>query len=236
LADIPWSGIGRLLLTARMGPATHADRAAWKSLVADAAPKIARASLQAIVPRLAARDEQTSPFVRMMSIYDGKDFTFVATLDDRGDRLEQPEFKASWHGYLRLFQLLRAVPHAWFMTHQGSEVGEKYTPIWLMQQVPDDDGWPSLPDVEEPFRALARRLVDAGAPEPQLGVELPDARGDTWAEAEMLWEDARVAVTSHEYTRDARRKPDPTWTVLYIEDLADDPTPVLEALKQTEAN
>ena len=45
---------------------------------------------------------------------------------------------------------------------------------------------------------------------------------------------ARVAVTSRDYTEDVRGAPAPDWTVLYLDDLDDDPAPVLAALDDAE--
>lgn len=235
LHGLPWQALGRALLAARMTPATGAQLAKWSALAGHAAPPVARDALTAVVPRVCCTDTR-SEFVQLAAVHDGADLAVVASLDDRVHNLEHFEFKAAWQGYLRLFQLLRGVGNAWFMTRSDAEEGHLYTPIWLLRQGPQEaEGWAEIDDVEEPFRALARHLVDAKVPEPKLGWEIPGASDGAWAEAEMLWEQARVALTSRTYTARASGSPDPRWTVLYLEDVEDDVAPVLAALKQAGA-
>jgi hypothetical protein len=94
----------------------------------------------------------------------------------------------------------------------------------------DEQVWVFFGDIEPDFQGLARRLMEAGLREPQVGMEIPDDRDDVWAEAEMLWEDERVALVARESTQAARRKPAEGWRVFYREDLSESVEPILDAL------
>jgi hypothetical protein len=176
-----------------------------------------------MLPRLIDSDVgATNPHFELMAAYDGDNPALLCTLDDRPELHQEPEYKAAWSGYLRLFQLLRHAPNAWFMTRSGSAEGDAYAPIAAMRgMVPQEVSWLAFDDIEPEFRRVARALMEAGVREPEVGMEIPDARNDVWAEAELVWEDERLALTSRALAEDARGKPAAGWTVFYLEDLAD---------------
>lgn len=237
LEVLPWVGIAKTLLTAKLAAVTPALRDAWRELVGEAPPESTRAGLRAIAAKAVAKETDESGLFRLMAVYDGADFALVTTLDDRPEQRERSEFKALWHGYLRLFQMLRAIPNAWFMTHTGYEVTPEYQPIWLHRDARDKSGpWAKFDEIGDEFRVLAEALIAAGVAEPTVGLELPDDRGDTWTEGELVWPSARVAVVSAQFTARARRAPDPSWTMLELEALGDDPKFVLEALAKAESD
>ncbi len=233
---LPWERIALGILAARMSAATPADTSAWADFVQRVAPPAAQTSLAAMTPRLVAVDAgEINAFFELMAVHDGSAPTVLCTLDDREDKLEEPAFKEAWRGYLRLFQLLRHVPGAWFMTHRGGDEGVEYTSIAITRDgVPDDAGWSVLEDVEPGFRALASALADAGLPEPEVGMDIPDSRGDAWAEAELSWETERVAVTDRDRAEDALGQPAAGWSIFVLEELGDDPQPVIDAMNRGE--
>jgi len=228
--EVPWAAIGRAALASRMGHADPAAAQAWRDVYAKAAPALARAELAAMQPRLTGLDDRV-PMLTWMACHDGVNLAFVAVLDDHQENLEHPDLRAAWQAYLRMFQLLRHVDGAWFMTRRGMAGGD-YGPIGRLRAGQQDAQatWAELDEVQEAFLPLAERLMAAGVPEPAVGMEIPDSRGDTWAEAELLWEDHRVAVTSREQAVEARGEPHPDWMVLFVDDIGDDPAPVRTAL------
>lgn len=229
---LPWDRIGLAALAARMTQANMQDGDRWRAFVGSAAPPVVHDELRAMSPRLVAVDAgEINEHVHMMALHDGDAPALVCVLDDRTELHDQPEYKAAWGGFLRLFQLLRALPNAWFMTRSGLAEAEAYAPIaHLRGAVVDGMGWAELDEIEPKYQALARALMDAGIPEPVVGDEVPDANDEVWALAELIWEEKQVAITSREMAAEARREPAAGWTVLYLEDLADGIGPVVDAL------
>jgi DEAD/DEAH box helicase domain-containing protein len=235
---LPWQGLAKAALAARMQPAQADAARHWAELVGRVAPPVVQPRLASMTPRLSARDNaENNPYFELMAVHDGTDPALLCTIDDREENLEATDLKAAWHGYLRLFQLLCRAPNAWFMSHSGTLEGEAYAGIAaVLAGTPDDITWSNAGDIEPEYQELARTLMAAGVPEPEVGMEIPDSRGDTWAEAELVWEAARVAVTARATTEDAKGSPAAGWVVIFLEDLSvgDDPTPVIEALQQSE--
>ena len=233
---LPWQKIAHGVLAGRMDPALMADAADWAAFVNGVAPPAARAGLASMQPKLLTRDRGgINPYFELMAVHDGTSPAVVCTLDDRVEHVEDPEYKLAWQGYLRLFQLLRHVSNSWFMTRLGTEEGGLYASIAAARGAgPTEAGWAGAGDIEPAYQALAGRLMAAGVREPEIGGETPDARNDTWGEAELLWEEERVAVTSRVVADAARHVVAPGWTVLFIEDLNGDADAVIEALGRTE--
>lgn len=236
-AGLPWPSLAKAVLAARMKHAAVKEREAWKRFVERVAPPVARQQLSALVPHFVAADlAEINPYFELMAVFDGEEPALLCTLDDREELHEAPDLKAAWQGYLRLFQLLRHAPNAWFMTRTGSEAGADYTAIARMRDgTPSDCAWDALEEIDPPYRTLADQLIAVGAREPEIGIEVPDRRGKTWSEAELVWESERVAITSRHDTRLAIGQPDPTWTVFLLEDLADDPASIIDALRTEES-
>ena len=231
-----WRDLAGAVLAARMRPVQPGDAERWLHFVDRVAPPIARPALVDMAPRLIAEDRgEVHPFFEITAVHDGSKAALLCTLDDREEGHDDPAFKAAWQGYLRCFQLLRRTQDAWFMTRTGTEEGNAYEPLAAMRHGPPGDAaWRDAAEIEPDYRRLAQRLMAAGVREPEVGMEIPDRRGDTWAEAELLWERERVAVTARAETAGALDAPSGDWRVLFLEDLGDDPTPVIEALKASE--
>jgi DEAD/DEAH box helicase domain-containing protein len=233
---LPWPEIAKAVLAARMVGAQAVDGEAWLRFVERVAPPVAQPGLAAKTPLQIAHDQAGSnPFVELVAVHDGAEAALVCSLDDRQEHRQDPQLKTAWHGYLRLFQLLRRIDNAWFMTRTSPTEGDAYRRIAAARgAVPEEAPWSGLDEIEPDYLGLARALMGAGVREPEIGMEIPDTRGDTWAEAELLWEKEQVAVTSQADTEHARGNPAGGWEVLCMEDLADDPAPVIEALGRTE--
>ena len=229
---LPWNQLANQILAATMARCQPQDITDWQEFAQEHAPPVARSSLSALVPALSGiAAAEVSPFVRWQAAYDGQATCLLATLDDREEHFEDNAFKDAWHGYLRMFQLLRHAPNAWFVTHRGLDKGENYMAITALREAPSAAvGWDNLGEVEPPFDAIAEVLAAEGAPQPQVGMEIPAAGGGVWATAELLWDDRRVALTDRDAVQDAIGSADESWTVLLLEDIGEDPTPVLVAL------
>jgi len=228
---LPWERIALGVLAARMGPAAPTDGTDWAAFVQRAAPPAAQASLAAMQPRLASGDMGgISPFFELMAVHDGTSPALLCTCDDRHENWESPGFKEAWRGALRLFQLLRMAPEAWFMTWQGTQQGELYTSIVMERDGAPETEWAEMEEVESEFLPLARGLAAVGIREPEIGMDIPAEPHGVWAEAELLWEDERVALTSRELVEESLGKPSSSWTIFVLEELGDDPRPIIDEL------
>lgn len=206
-------------------------------------PEWDRPSWRAIDPRLAADvadeddDDDASaspadPFFQLHAVHDGEQLAAVGYLDDDPDNLELPGFRATWNGVLNLFTLLRAVPGLWFVTRRGlTDDSRAYHTAWLQRAMPDEPSWQGVDDLREDVMPIARALMGAGIRQPQVGYELLDERGDIWAEAELAWEDRRVALSGRSRVERAHDQPAAGWQVFLLEDLAGDPSQLVAALR-----
>ncbi len=241
---LPWRNLAGAVLAARMRRVLPGDAERWGRFVDRVAPPAARGALAEMAPKLLSEDRgEINAFFELTAVHDGSEAALLCTLDDREEGYDAPEFKAAWQGYLRLFQLLRGAPGAWFMTRTGTAEGAEYQPLAAQlhgpgappgRQPPGGAAWRDAGEIEPGYRRLALRLMAAGVREPEIGMEIPDRRGDAWAEAELLWEEERVAVTARADTAGALGEASEGWTVLYLEDLGGDPAPVIEVLTGSE--
>ena len=81
------------------------------------------------------------------------------------------------------------------------------------------------------MRSVNHIVVGGRAGRLDVPPDLLDERGDTWAEAELAWEERRVALSSRSQVQRAHGQPADGWRVFLIEDLAGDPSPLLSALR-----
>jgi DEAD/DEAH box helicase domain-containing protein len=234
---LPWRELANGVLAARMSAAGPADARTWANFVERAAPPVAHTALVAILPRLMSADlGKSHPLFELMAVHDGSEGALLCTLEDAEEHRETIALKLAWQGYLRLFQLLRLAPNCWFMTSSGTADPGDYGVIAnLRDGVPEDSAWKELEAIEPPYQVLARRLMAAGVREPEIGMEIPDHQGDTWSEAEMVWEEERVAVTSRAETERVIGWPAAAWVVFYLEEIEEDVTGVMGALQGKES-
>ena len=116
---------------------------------------------------------------------------------------------------LRAFNLLQFLPLAWWTTRRGTEAN-------LYHELPSESrGWmagvPDEPDGPEitsawtdalkfsanEIHADLLRLRELDMPPPEAGFELTRPKGAVLAEAELGWEDYRVAVLMTDRTQDS---------------------------------
>ncbi len=118
----------------------------------------------------------------------------------------------------------------WFVTRHGQDELD-YGHLVLLRQGPrvSRATWADGEDIEEPYKPLCQVLAAAGVAAPAVGDELERADGATWAEVELMWEEAQVAVMDASKRAQARGEPAEGWRVFDREQL-DDPAPLIEAL------
>jgi len=232
---IPWERLGMSLLASRMTPAGASATTAWDAGVERLAPVEIRAVLRGATFQLALADGgDLDPRVEIHAGYGSGKPTAIVSLDDPAAEYESSAMRRAWQGLLHLFQLLRHVPGVWFFTSSSRDT-ELWGSLALLREPPAEaagvEAWAEHEDLDEDFRSLARGLAEAGVPEPEIGMEVPDRRGGTWAEAELLWESARAAVITARARDDALGQPAEGWTVFVREEL-DGPDAVLDALRE----
>lgn len=123
------------------------------------------------------------------------DRMFVAAhLHDRDP--EAAGYRNAWNGALRLFNLIQFLPQAWWTTSLGASRGT-YPEFETAAEFGTalDAAWQEAIESADPeVGGLLRDLARPGAPEPEVGYDLADSAGIIVGEAELAWENARVAV------------------------------------------
>lgn len=88
--------------------------------------------------------------------------------------------------------------------------------------------WDEL-DIEPAFTPRVAELAGRAVPLPEVGIDLPDARGHTSGlEGELVWEDLEVAVA--ESLGDAERPVAADWSAFELDALLADIEPLVAAL------
>ena len=135
-------------------------------------------------------------------------------LHDEDPIRTREDFQTAWNDVLRAFNLLQFLPLAWWTTSRGTEAN-------FYHELPSEShGWmagvPDEPDGPETASAWADalkfaadevhadllRLRELNMPPPEAGLELTGPKGGVLAEAELGWEDHRVAVVMTDRSRD----------------------------------
>ena len=125
----------------------------------------------------------------------------VLHLDDSAPSADQ-DYRRTWNGVLRLYNLLQFLPSSLWTTALGVRrdvypEGAIPEPAVIAPDstAPDSTTWAdamSLADVE--LRATMEALAARGVLSPEVGFELIDTVGEVSAEAELAWEVERGAV------------------------------------------
>ena len=127
-------------------------------------------------------------------------------LHDDDPSRARDDFQAAWNDVLRALNLLQFLPLAWWTTRRGME-GNLYDELpvkshrWVTA-VPDEPDDPEVTSTwadairfaAEELRPDLVRLRERGHPPPDAGYELTGPKGKVLAEAELGWEDHRIAV------------------------------------------
>lgn len=159
------------------------------------------------------------------------DYRVLVWLDDSGGETHAPELRQTWRGYLHAFHFLRALPHVWFVTSADPQLDSEG--LLRLRSGPAeavDAAWSTL-DVSPAFEPIVQSLAQTGLALPEVGLDLPDAKGYSCGiEGELVWEPERVAVV--EARSVTRAKPVAEgWRVFEREELLDGVEPLVEAIR-----
>ena len=122
--------------------------------------------------------------------------------DDKASR-ESNGYRRVWNGVLRLFTRLQFLPGAWWTTRVGVErdVYPEFPPVpeapaaAIPARGLSAEDWKNAIELAAPeVHLLLGELSARGAPVPEVGFELLDARGAVLAEAELGWPAYELAV------------------------------------------
>ncbi len=233
---LPWSKIAEVAVTMTMAPAINEDEVAWRELVQKNSPPDIREHLLELKPRLCYRDiGETNPHIHWMVVHDGTEFTLLCCLNDASELYETPEYKSAWRGVLRMFQLLRHLPNTRFVT--TSMAIEDTWPAEINtggDATEFSNRWNDFDEIDSKCVKLAQKLIEAGVPAPEVGLDIPDSRGETWTEGELVWEEFQVAVVLKDLLKEARGNVAADWRVWTLEDLDDDASELLATFDKQE--
>lgn len=218
-APRPWRALGRALIAAQLAvPAdAQAEASAWSHAVdrvpTTLRPALAVADVARAMPLGAAVD--ALPHAQVRAVLDStKKARLLARLSpgqpgsDAGDPLR----RRAWWATLRLFQLLRHAPEAWFYAEDAKHADDDGWRLLVEQRLGSPPASPAAAtagtlaptaaswalaadlDVEAEFRPLCERLAREGVGRPEVGADLPGPNGRSAEPAELVWREARVAV------------------------------------------
>ncbi len=146
-------------------------------------------------------------------------------LDDSGGNT--PLTKEAWNTALRIFNLTQFSPwvHAAPHSHPHMPLPQAIVAGMAVGQ----EGWQELYDlVPEAVHTVLDKLRDAGVEPPVVGYELMEGNRIV-AEAELAWEEGKIAVAYPEHIEPFQRN---HWNVLDCRSVVDDPAPLISAFKQ----
>ena len=154
--------------------------------------------------------------------------------DDEPD-IEANEFRKVWSGILRSHNWLQFLPNAWFVTSRGIDLGMYPVSGLLVESnsekepevPPVSADWSEvLEDVDTSWFAIVKELSKCeGVPLPEVGFPLVGQKGEVLGEAELGWEQAKVACFLEDSEGNAEAFKEAGWVVfetpvgLKIEDL-----------------
>ena len=174
-----------------------------------------------------------------ISKMDYNGFSLCAVLDDRERaRVEATGFEKTWAGFLRLHNIFQFVPGHFFST--VSWITKKDQADWEPEPKTSshhegmEEQWQEVAELTDvALMPFITWLQNRQAPIPEPGYELTDQRGRVIAEAELGWEEARIAILLDEDMED-NLKPfqEQGWTVFDVEEALKRPEKIMEILKK----
>ena len=126
----------------------------------------------------------------------------VVLLDEAGAEKEE-DLHLAWRRWLQLFNAAQFLPGMWLATASGLDghdyedlnVGASGLPPQSPGQAALNAAWSAVLDqVLGELKAGLTLLAQAGAPLPEVGMELADEKGRVLADAEMAWPVAKVVL------------------------------------------
>ena len=115
------------------------------------------------------------------------------------DRVTDPDFREHWNGFLRLHNLFQFLPGCTAVTARGM-TGADQTSVPAIVPHPSSraelsEEWAEVLELAAlEVHSLLARVMDAGLPVPDVGWEIVGEDGTVAGDAELVWEDARVAL------------------------------------------
>ncbi len=245
--DARWLRVlGGATLLASLAPV---DLTTWSAVIADAVPPAVTDRLAfAAGPLLAlaqARSQEV-PSTRLVGLEQGHfKQAFEALANGSGmewlraafvlhDAEDLPARRREWASLLRTWNLLSELGgNVYFFCRSEQEDEFDYAALWsLMTPRPVSSPWtPVFEEVSPAYAGLVRELEVAAAPLPRVGMDLPDAQGNSCGQiAELMWEERRVAVVDDEGLLAARAAVTKDWTLLGLGELEQSISSLLDAL------
>ncbi len=156
-------------------------------------------------------------------------------LHDEDPNRARDDFQVAWNDVLRAFNLLQFLPLAWWTTGRGAEANlYDDLPVESHSWLGDVSGGPVEPEsttawadalrfAAEEVRPALTSLRERDLPPPDAGFELTGSNGRVVAEAELGWEDHRVAILMTDQSPDRATFESRGWRVLLAaaDDLAE---------------
>ena len=126
----------------------------------------------------------------------------VVLLDEAGAEKED-DLHQAWRRWLQLFNATQFLPGMWLATASGLDghdydnllIGASGVPPQSPGQAALNAAWAAVLDqVLGELKAGLTLLAQAGAPLPEVGMELADEKGRVLADAELAWPEAKVVL------------------------------------------
>jgi DEAD/DEAH box helicase domain-containing protein len=150
----------------------------------------------------------------------------VCCLEDGTKNRDVEGFEAVWNGYLRLYNLMQFVPHAYFATRQGKIDGYSYKIAGYTFEGTDatKGEWDEILELTDAeLHGLINKLAENNCPVPEAGYELVNVDGEIVAEAELGWPDINLAFLQPEQIEFSEVFKQSGWRVFPLKDLVADP-------------
>jgi DEAD/DEAH box helicase domain-containing protein len=139
-------------------------------------------------------------------------------------------FESVWNGFIRTYNLFQFLPLSYAVTETG-QTNNVYDDLDIA--IPDPpasstkqaaEGWlgEAIELADESVHALLNDLAAKGWSEPIVGYELAVESAEIVGEAELAWEDSKIAILLCDSDRDAFL--DTGWTAYTIEEVLADPS------------
>lgn len=163
----------------------------------------------------------------------------VWVLDDSEELRFEHGFESLWAGFLRIFNVFQFLPKAMFLTTTGITnhwyefltLSSPSEPLFTSASE-DETAWSEAKEFARPdCQSFLDSLRAAGIPAPTMGYEIMHD-GTVAGEAEMAWNDQRVAILAEEYSDLQRPLRDMNWIIFLLTQIMETPEAVVQALKK----
>jgi len=167
--------------------------------------------------------------------------SIFALIDDRDAKMiETTGFERAWNGFLRLHNLFQFLPKNYFTTLKWETINSDFT---TKDKKPSHHAKTPLADMDEQWKELfeltdskllkfVEALQQAHVSVPEPGYELVNEHGEVIAEAELGWEDMKIAILQEDSSGDYRRKfQEKNWLVFEFDEALSKPDKIIEILR-----